>query len=90
MAQPANQTQFDIEVASIDIPLKVLAFEGVEMIGHPFHFYVTIVCDEPELELENWLQLPATLTLKTNNPNNDKEDTNRYINGMVYSMEQLT
>ncbi|MBL4829404.1 MAG: type VI secretion system tip protein VgrG [Aliivibrio sp.] len=90
MAQPANQTQFDIEVASIDIPLKVLAFEGVEKIGHPFHFHVTIVCDEPELELENWLQLPVTLTLKTNNPNNDKEDTNRYINGMVYSMEQLT
>lgn len=90
MALPANRTLFNIDVASIETPLSVYAFEGVEKISQNFLFQVTIVCDEPNLELEDWLQLPVTLTLKNNNPNNEQQDDHRYINGIIYGIEQLT
>ncbi|MBL4829891.1 MAG: type VI secretion system tip protein VgrG [Aliivibrio sp.] len=90
MVTAANQAQFEIQVATIDIPLKVLSFEGDEGISCNFNIDVIIICDEPDLELENWLQLPVCLTLANNNPNNQEEDTNRYLHGMVYAFEQLT
>ncbi len=63
MARDANQAKFELEVATIDVPLKVYAFDGVEGISQPFAFTVTFVCDEPNLVLEDWLQLPVRLTM---------------------------
>ncbi|NOH82469.1 type VI secretion system tip protein VgrG [Vibrio sp. 03-59-1] len=90
MVTAANRAQFEIHVATIDFPLKVLAFEGNEEISQNFNLDVVIVCDEPNLDLESWLQLPVCLTLQNNNPNNQTADNHRYINGMVYAFEQLT
>ena len=90
MAMAANQSQFDIHIATIDTPLKVYQFEGNEGISRNFNITVTIVCDNANLDLEKWLQLPVCLTLKTNNHHNQQQDTDRYLHGMVYSIEQLS
>lgn len=87
MAMAANQAQFTIQVATIETPLKVYGFEGDEGISRNYTMAVTIVCDKADLELENWLQLPVCLILETNNP---QQEANRYIHGMIYSIEQLS
>ncbi|PSW05085.1 type VI secretion system tip protein TssI/VgrG [Photobacterium lipolyticum] len=85
MVRDANQAKFELEVATIDVPLKVYAFNGVEGISQPFAFSVTFVCDEPNLVLEDWLQLPVRLTM-----HHDNELMPRFICGMVFGMEKLT
>lgn len=86
--QDANQAQFEIAVATIDILLQVYQFSGHEQLGALYQFDVTFVCEDPELKLEEWLQLPVCLTLHHNNQNKI-EYTPRYVHGIIESIEQL-
>jgi len=86
--QDANQTQFQLDVTSIELPLQVYEFTGEEILGENYWFDITFVCDGPELPLAQWLQLPARLTIHYFNKE-DPENTKRYINGVIESMEKL-
>ncbi|PSW06093.1 type VI secretion system tip protein VgrG [Photobacterium lipolyticum] len=85
MARNANQAQFELDVATIDLPLRLYAFEGQEGISQLFNFSVIFVCDDPALQLDSWLQLPVRLALYHNNGLEP-----RFVCGMVYGIEQLT
>lgn len=84
--QDANQAQFEINVATIDMPLQVYAFSGHEALGDGYEFDVTFICDDPELPLGEWLQLPVCLTLYHQN---DPQLVPRYVHGVIESIEQL-
>lgn len=85
--QDANQAQFEINVATIDIPLQVYSFSGQETLGENYQFDVTFICEEPELNLAQWLQLPACLTL---HHDNNPDFAPRYVHGIIESIEQIS
>lgn len=65
--QDANQAQFELDVATIKIPLQVYEFSGKEKLGDSYEFEITFICEDPELNLGEWLQLPARLVLHHHN-----------------------
>ena len=87
--QDANQTQFGLDVTTIELPLQVYEFSGEEILGDNYQFDITFVCEDPDLELAQWLQLPARLTIQHFNQE-APENTNRYVHGIIESIEQLS
>ncbi len=87
--QDANQAQFELDVATIKIPLQVYEFSGKEKLGDSYEFEITFICEDPELNLGEWLQLPARLVLHHHN-SKDFNLSPRYVHGVVESIEQLS
>ncbi|OEE10260.1 type VI secretion system tip protein TssI/VgrG [Aliivibrio fischeri] len=86
--QDANQSKFELNVTTVDIPLQVYEFTGEEKIGESYQFDVTFICEDPDLILEQWLQLPARLSIYGYNANSDANT--RYVHGVIQSMEQIS
>lgn len=86
--QDANEIQFELDVTTIDIPLQVYEFLGEEKLGESYQFDITFICEDPELILEEWLQLPARLCIYGNNANSDTNT--RFVHGVIQSMEQIS
>ncbi len=84
MKQNANQEKFELDIATIDLPLQVYEFSGEEKLGEDYYFDITFICEDPDVDLAAWLQLPARLSL---HHNNDK--TPRYVHGIIEFIEQL-
>ena len=86
--QDANEIQFELDVTTIDIPLQVYEFLGEEKLGESYQFDITFICEDPELILEEWLQLPARLCIYGDNANSDTNT--RFVHGVIQSMEQIS
>lgn len=85
--QDANQSKFELEVTTVDIPLQVYEFTGEEKIGEGYQFDITFICEDPDLILEQWLQLPARLSIHGDHVNS--ESNTRFVHGVIQSMEQI-
>ena len=59
MKQNANQEKFELDIATIDLPLQVYEFSGEEKLGEDYYFDITFICEDPDVDLAAWLQLPA-------------------------------
>ncbi|AAW85724.1 VgrG protein [Aliivibrio fischeri ES114] len=86
--QDANQSKFELDVTTVDIPLQVYEFTGEEKIGESYQFEITFICEDPDLILEQWLQLPARLSICGDNVNSDSNT--RFVHGVIQSMEQMS
>ncbi|MUK78648.1 type VI secretion system tip protein VgrG [Aliivibrio fischeri] len=86
--QDANQSKFELDVTTVDIPLQVYEFTGEEKIGESYQFDITFTCEDPDLILEQWLQLPARLSICGDNANSDSNT--RFVHGVIQSMEQIS
>lgn len=63
-----------MDVTTIDIPLQIHEFSGEEKLGENYQFEITFICEAADFILEQWLQLPARLS----------------IHGVIQSMEQIS
>ncbi|MGR6833977.1 type VI secretion system tip protein TssI/VgrG [Aliivibrio wodanis] len=86
--QDANQSKFELDVTTVDMPLQVYEFNGEEKIGESYQFEITFICEDPDLILEQWLQLPARLSICGDNANSDSNT--RFVHGVIQSMEQMS
>ena len=66
MFAPANVAQFTLSVPHVRHDFKVLAFEGVEAISQLYAIRVELVSEDPEMDLEALLGLPAFLQFGLN------------------------
>ena len=87
--QDANQALFELDITTLDIPLQVYEFIGEEEVGNHYQFTITFVCEDLELDLPKYLQLPARLTLHHQN-NEEAGNNKRYVHGVIKSIEQLS
>lgn len=86
--QDANQVKFELDVTTIDIPLQVYEFSGEEKLGENYQFEITFICEAADFILEQWLQLPARLSIHGDNIHS--ESNIRFVHGVIQSMEQIS
>lgn len=83
----ANQSKFELDVTTIALPLQVYEFTGEEKLGNGYQFEITFICEDPELILDQWLQLPVRLSIYGDNARSDSNT--RFVHGVIQSMEQI-
>ncbi|MCJ8170439.1 type VI secretion system Vgr family protein [Atopomonas sediminilitoris] len=61
MFNPANTAHFTLAIDGLEHDLQVLAFEGREALNQPYRFDITLVSEQPDLDLESLLHRRAFL-----------------------------
>ncbi|QJD57835.1 type VI secretion system tip protein VgrG [Pseudomonas sp. gcc21] len=79
MFSPANTPQFTLRIQGDDHDFKVLGFTGLEGLSKPYCFEIELVSEQPDLDIEDLLHVPAFL---------DFEGENKGIHGLIYSVAQ--
>ncbi len=84
MATSDRELIFTFELDGLRSDLRVIRFEGREAISRPFEFDITLVGDDPGIDLDAALNATATLTLKS-------RDLSKSVpyRGMLARFEQL-
>nr|WP_321241095.1 type VI secretion system tip protein TssI/VgrG [uncultured Tolumonas sp.] len=77
----ANQARFLFSVPGLPAVFQVLRFHGEECISQSFDFSITLVCEDPALDLAAFLSQPCTLSIKT-------PEGYRAVTGVVHGMAQ--
>lgn len=84
MAISDKELLFTFELDSSDTSLRVVRFEGREAISRMFEFDITLVSDDPDMDLDAALNAAATLTIRSRDLN-----TSIPYRGMLARFEQL-
>lgn len=84
MATRDKDLLFTFALDGSDAALRVIRFEGYEAISRPFQFDITLVGDDPDIDLDGVLNSTAVLTLRS-------RDLSRSVpyRGMLAQFEQL-
>ena len=84
MAISDKELLFTFELDGSIPPLRVVRFEGREAISQMFEFDITLVSDDPDIDLNAALNAAATLTIRSRDLN-----TSIPYRGMLAQFEQL-
>ncbi|WP_341706586.1 type VI secretion system tip protein TssI/VgrG [Halopseudomonas sp.] len=61
MFSPANQAHFALHIDGVEHDFKVLEFTGVERLNQPYTIELTLVSEQPDIDLGSLLHRPAWL-----------------------------
>ena len=79
----ANRADFTFSVTNkSDGELKVVEFAGAEALSELFEWRIMLCSDNPDLDLDAYLNQPATLTI-------DGDAGKRYVNGIIRTFERV-
>jgi len=81
----ANEERYFFEVLDGPDQFHLVRMKGVEGISKLYQFDVEVVCDDPDLEVEEYIGQAAVITLQ--DQTNDTEDQTRYIHGIISRIE---
>lgn len=81
----ANEERYFFEVLDGADQFHLVRMKGTEGISKLYQFDVEVVCDDPDLEVEEYIGQAAVITLL--DQTNDTEDQTRYIHGIISRIE---
>src|SRR5690606_25566039 len=79
MFSTANTPQFTLRIQGDHHDFKVLAFDGRESLSTPYRFEVELVSEQPDLNIEDLLHVPAFLNFA---------GENKGVHGLIHSIAQ--
>ena len=72
---------FFTSAAADDDTFQVIRFTGEEAISKPYHFEIDLVSDDPDIDMDRMIGMPARLTI-------EKDGDQRHIHGVLKTFEQ--
>ena len=82
----ANSTRFTFTLIGSSEPFRVVEFEGDERISSPFEWQITVASEDANLELNDFVNKSAVLTLLGDEPT----PTKRLIHGFISEASYLS
>ncbi|MEH6386661.1 type VI secretion system Vgr family protein [Pseudomonas profundi] len=79
MFSSANTPHFTLRIQGDDHDFKVLAFNGQESLSKPYSFEVELVSEQPDLNIEDLLHVPAFLNFA---------GESKGVHGLIHSIAQ--